>query len=102
MLLLTTLVFFAVTLTLAGLFVWLMPTRAEQRLQEVLAPSSPGPGWAQTVVRVTGPFARLSSPEGDWDTSPLRMQFLHAGIRHPDARLVYFCAKTLLPLLFAP
>ncbi len=101
MLLLTTLVFFAVTLTLVGLFVWLMPTRAEQRLQEVLAPSSPGPGWAQTVVRVTGPFAKLSSPEGEWDTSPLRMRFLNAGIRHPDARLVYFGAKTLLPLLFA-
>jgi tight adherence protein C len=101
MLLLPALVFLAVTLSLVALFLWLSPTRAEQRLQEVMAAPSSREGWTETVVRLTGPFAKLSSPQGDWDTSPLRMHFLNAGIRHPDARLIYFGAKTLLPLLFA-
>ena len=100
MLVLTVLIFLAVFLAVSGLFVWLVPTRTEQRLQ-VISPSPDKPHWAQTIVKVTGPFARLSSPEGDWETSPLRVKFLNAGIRHPDARLIYFGAKGLLPLLFA-
>ena len=28
------------------------------------------------------------------------MRFFNAGIRHPDARLIYFGLKTLLPLVF--
>jgi tight adherence protein C len=57
--------------------------------------------WTETIVKVSGPLAKLSTPEGDWENSPLRLRFLHAGIRNPDARLVYFAAKTLLPLLLA-
>src|SRR5690349_2332133 len=100
MLLFSTLVFLAVSLGLAGLFVWLAPSRTGQRLQAMSGTPRPSQ-WAETVVKVVGPFAHLSSPTGDEDASPLRLRFLNAGIRHDDAQLVYFGLKTLLPLLFA-
>jgi tight adherence protein C len=53
------------------------------------------------VAGMVGPFAHLSTPTGDWETSPLRLLFLNAGIRHPDARLLYFGCKTALPLLLS-
>jgi tight adherence protein C len=100
MLVLSSLIFLAVSLGLAGVFLWVTPTRAEQRLQEISRPKEKS-HWTETVVKVAGPLARLSSPEGAWESSPLRVQFFHAGIRHPDARLVYYGAKTLLPLALA-
>ena len=100
MLILSSLIFLAVTLGVAGFFLWLSPTRAEQRLQEIARPRETS-DWTETVVKGAGPLARLSSPEGDWENSPLRLRFLHAGIRNPDARLIYFGSKTLLPLAMA-
>lgn len=100
MLLLPMLIFLAVTLALAGLVLWFAPTRAEQRLQGITA-SPEKTGWTETVVKVAGPLARLSTPEGEWENSPLRIRFFNAGIRNPDARLIYFGAKTVLPLLLA-
>jgi tight adherence protein C len=91
------LVFLAVALTIGGLSVWLMPTRTEQRLQAVSQTAGPSP-WTETAVKIVGPFAQLSSPTSDARLSPLRVRFLNAGIRHPDAYLVYFGLKTLLPL----
>jgi hypothetical protein len=41
------------------------------------------------------------APSGDWEHSPLRLRFINAGFRRDDARLIYFGAKTVLPLLFA-
>jgi tight adherence protein C len=100
MLILGTLVFLAVASALAALVLWLMPTRAEQRLRAVHMPAH-GPNWTETVVKVAGPLSKLSAPEGDWESSPLRTRFLNAGIRRPEARLVYYGAKTVLPLALA-
>lgn len=100
MLILSALVFLAVTLCLAAVYLWLAPTRAEQRLQVIAGPAEKT-DWTETVVKIAGPLARLSTPEGEWENSPLRMHFLHAGIRQPNARLIYFGAKTLLPLSLA-
>ncbi|QFZ84898.1 type II secretion system F family protein [Variovorax paradoxus] len=94
------LVFLSVSLAVIGLAVWLSPTRAAQRLQAVVLPAGKA-SWTETAVKLVGPFAQLSSPTGDADLSPLRVRFLNAGIRHPDAYLVYFGLKTLLPLGFA-
>ncbi|MET3378022.1 type II secretion system F family protein [Variovorax paradoxus] len=94
------LVFLAVSLAIAGLAVWMSPTRTEQRLQAV-APSAGKSAWTETAVKIVGPFAQLSSPTGEAALSPLRVRFLNAGIRYPDAYLVYFGMKTLLPLGFA-
>ena len=100
MLVLSSLIFLAVTLAAAGLFLWMTPTRVEQRLQVMAGPKEKS-SWTETLVKVAGPLARLSTPEGDWENSSLRMRFLHAGIRNQDARLVFFGAKTLLPLALA-
>ncbi|MDF2463456.1 MAG: tadC [Ramlibacter sp.] len=100
MLILSSLIFLAVLLGVGGFFVWVTPTRAEQRLEAMAGPLEKS-DWTETIVKIAGPLAKLSSPEGDWENSPLRLRFLHAGIRNPDARLVYFAAKSLLPLLLA-
>ncbi|MDP9962507.1 tight adherence protein C [Variovorax paradoxus] len=94
------LVFVAVSLAIGGFAVWMLPTRTEQRLRAV-TPSSDKSAWTETAVKIVGPFAQLSSPTGEGETSPLRLKFLNAGIRHPDASLFYFGLKTLLPLGFA-
>ena len=97
------LVFVCVTAALAGLVLWWTPTRAEQRLQAVApAPAADGgQHWTDTAVKVVGPFANLSLPEGDWERSALHIRFLNAGLRHPDLRILYFGAKTVLPVLAA-
>ncbi len=98
--LLPVLIFVSVTCGLIGLYMWISPNQAQQRLQMMSHPARKS-DWLESVVNVMGPFARLSTPTGDWENSPLRLRFLHAGIRHPDAHLVYFGAKTVLPILFA-
>ena len=100
MLLLPVLIFVAVTFGMIGIFLWLAPTRTGQRLQAMAGPVN-RPEWTETIVKIAGPFARLSTPAGDWDQSPLRVKFFNAGIRNEDASLIYFGAKTLLPLVFA-
>lgn len=56
--------------------------------------------WTQTVVNVAGKFAKLSLPSEGWETSPLRLRFLHAGYRGDAPAILYFGAKTLLAVLF--
>lgn len=99
--LLPVLIFFAVTLVVGGLLLWVMPTRAEQRLEAVASGAQPAGDWTRTIVKVAGPLANLSTPEGRWEDSPLRIRFLNAGLRRPDMQVFYFAAKTLLPLLLA-
>ena len=100
MLLLPVLIFFAVTFGLVGGYLWLAPTKTEQRLQALAGAREKSP-WTETIVKIAGPFARLSTPAENWDQSPLRVKFFNAGIRNDDANLLYFGAKTLLPLVFA-
>jgi len=100
MMIMFALVFLAVTLGLAGLYLWWMPSEAERRLQALaLAPDNTS--WTETIVKLVGPFAQLSSPTGEEEATPLRLKFLNAGIRHRDASLIYFGLKSLLPVLFA-
>lgn len=94
------LVFLAVCLALVGLYLWLVPTQAQQRLEQLAGPSSAAP-WTSRAARWAQPLARLSAPTGAWQDSPLRVYFLQAGIGREDARLLYFGAKTLLPVLLA-
>lgn len=103
MVMLSVLIFLSVCLGLMGLFFFFAPTKTQQRLQGLSNPTSPTEesDWTETIVNIVGPFAKLSSPSGDWESSPLRIKFIQAGIRHDDARLIYFGAKTLLPILFA-
>ncbi|MDB5854713.1 MAG: tadC [Herminiimonas sp.] len=100
MLILPTFIFLSVALGFGALIIWLTPTKAEQRVQS-FSGSEEKSQWKETLVDIVKPFAKLSSPEGNWESSPLRIKFISAGIRYPNARMVYFGAKTLLPLLFA-
>ena len=94
------LVFLAVSMAIVGVAAWLSPTRTEQRLQAVAMPAGKS-AWTEKAVKIVGPFAQLASPTSDAELSPLRVRFLNAGIRHPDAYIMYFGMKTLLPLGFA-
>lgn len=100
MLLLSALIFLALMCVVGGAYFMLAPTRAEQRLQS-FAPPKEKSNWTETIAKLAGPLAKLSTPEGDWENSPLRLRFMHAGIRNPDARLTYFAAKTLIPIFLA-
>jgi tight adherence protein C len=100
MLVLPGLVFLTVIFAMAGLFFWFVPTKTDRRLQAITG-ATPIGEWNATIVKLASPLAQLSAPKGDWDASPLRVKFFNAGIRNEDARLFYFAAKTVLPLLFA-
>ncbi|CAM3152295.1 type II secretion system F family protein [Janthinobacterium lividum] len=82
-----------------AMFVLLLavPDPLRQRLDSVGA-AAPGGArhWLVHFVKLSGPLARLSLPEDGWETSKIRLRFMHAGLRHPSAPLLYFGAKTAL------
>lgn len=94
------LVFISVSSGAMGFLTWATASRAQRRMRKMVRPQAKN-DWVKTVVRVIGPFARLSAPEVKWETSPLRMKFINAGIRNDSAPMIYFGAKTLLPILLA-
>lgn len=94
------LIFVAVTLGSMALLSLAIASPTEKRVQELAQPGKKG-NWAQTVVQIVGPFAKLSAPDVKWEGSALRIRFLNAGIRGDSAPLIYFGLKTLLPLVFA-
>lgn len=96
-------VFIAATIAAAVLIGELAPGRTRKRLETVgvggYGDKLDDDGWIKTVVKLSGPFARLSLPKEGWDRSPLRLRFMNAGFRNEDAPKIYFAAKTLLALL---
>lgn len=100
------LIFTAVVFGVMGLLTLSTASRVESRVQDVLQapPGGDRPdkkSWIKTVVQLVGPFARLSAPDIKWETSPLRLKFIRAGIRNNNAPLIFFGMKTLLPLFCA-
>ena len=93
-------IFFLVTLVSITLLTWLVPNKSQRRLQE-LTPPEEKTDWVKTVVGLAGPFAKLSIPEGKWEDSALRIRFINAGIRNINAPIIFYAAKTVLPLVFA-
>ncbi|MGZ3181789.1 MAG: type II secretion system F family protein [Telluria sp.] len=94
------LIFLSATAGLLGVALMLLPNRVGVRLRTLAGPAG-GPEWTTTLAQLVGPFANLSTPEGDWERSPLRLRFLNAGIRRADARLIFFGVKTVLPVVLA-
>jgi tight adherence protein C len=94
-------VFFAVTTGFIGVWLLLAPNRTDQRLTALTGEDPRTRTWAAKVVDAVTPFAKLSTPSGEWETSPLRVKFMNAGIRHPKAPHAFFGLKTLLPLVAA-
>ncbi|WP_018987736.1 type II secretion system F family protein [Aromatoleum toluclasticum] len=64
------------------------------------AASSVSDNWIERTVKLTGPLAKLSTPEDGEYVSALRIRFLHAGIRNQAAPYAYFGIKTVLALAF--
>lgn len=98
MILLALMIVSACVAGIAGVILLLTPSRAGRRLQALAGRRTQ---WDAQLAQAFAPFAHLSTPTGDWQSSPLRLRFIAAGIRRDDARLIYFGAKTVLPLLFA-
>ena len=93
-------IFVLVTLASLVLMTWLVPNRAQKRIQELQLPGQKT-DWLKTAVGIASPLARLSIPQGDWGNSPIRIKFINAGIRNPNAPILFYAAKTLLPLLLS-
>ena len=93
-------IFVLVTLASLVLMTWLVPNRAQKRMQELQLPGQKT-DWLKTAVGIASPLARLSIPQGDWGNSPIRIKFINAGIRNPNAPILFYAAKTLLPLLLS-
>jgi tight adherence protein C len=93
-------IFVLVTGASMMLLTWLVPNKSQRRLQN-LATGGVKTDWVQTVVEIASPLAKLSIPEGKWEDSPVRLRFINAGIRSPKAVVIFYGAKTLLPLIFA-
>lgn len=100
MLIYAAIIFFLVTLVSITLLTWLVPNKSQRRLQE-LVQSGEKTDWVKRVVDIASPLAKLSIPEGKWENSPLRVRFINAGIRGANAPIIFYAAKTLLPLVFA-
>jgi tight adherence protein C len=97
MLIVALLTFAAVMLAAGALFFWVTPTVTEQRLQAEPSPSVRR--LDRNGRQAGGPVRPPVLPTAGSDATPLRLRFLNAGIRHENAPLLYFGAKTLLPLV---
>ena len=99
--LLSIIVFFAVTSGILGAYLWLVPSKTDQRLQAFTREDPNAQNWSAKLADAVTPFAKLSTPDGDWESSPLRLKFINAGIRSPKASMMFFGLKTVLPIVFA-
>jgi tight adherence protein C len=91
----------ALSLALTGLWQW-ETRRHRQRLSAIGSdPATTGEksDWVETAARLSEPFAKLSVPKEGWAKSPLRVRFMHAGLRSGTAVALYFAAKTLLAVV---
>ena len=93
-------IFFLVTVASLALMSWLLPDRAQKRMQQLELPGQKT-DWLKTAVGIASPLAKLSIPQGDWENSAIRTKFITAGIRNPNAPILFYGTKTLLPLVLA-
>lgn len=100
MLIYAVIIFFIVTIGSIIFLTWLGANKSQRRLQEMAQPAEQI-NWVKTVVDLAGPLSKLSIPSGKWEDSPLRLKFINAGIRSANAPVIFYGAKTLLPLIFA-
>lgn len=99
------LVFIGVVAALAGVSALARPNPARQRLLELSrhgpsadAPRPGRPRWLQRLATWVQPISRLSAPEEGFEKSSIRMRFVHAGVRSPNAPTAFFGTKSALAL----
>lgn len=82
----------------------LRPSALQRRLGQIdreapsLVPQDTSNDWLHKISQIAKPLAKASLPKDGWDASDLRMRFVHAGWRSPDAPAIYFGIKTLLAI----
>jgi tight adherence protein C len=52
--------------------------------------------WLTQIIELTGPLAKLSLPDNEWEGSLIRTRFMNAGLRNPGAPVLFFGTKTAL------
>lgn len=98
-------VVFSAVAGIAALTAWLLfPDRLRQRLSDleqldIADTTEQSDIWATRMLRVFQPLVKFSQPTENWENSPMRQRFMHAGWRTPLAPILFFTAKTLLALL---
>ena len=97
-------IFIAVAGGVFGLMRLLTPNPTQSRLDQIAsehAESSLNESsqWELVANKLTSPFAKLSLPREGWETSALRIRFMHAGYRTQSVPFFYFGGKTLLALI---
>ncbi len=100
---LTGIIFLAVTGGVMVVLLRFVPTGTQRRLGSVAGASGysqeqQASEWTEKVVKLAQPFAKLSLPSEGWEHSPLRLRFIHAGYRGDAPVAIYFGAKTLLAI----
>ena len=97
-------IFIALT-SISALASWLLfPDRLRQRLSDLEQPeiadtTERSDIWATRMLNVFQPLVKFSQPTENWENSPMRQRFMHAGWRTPLAPMLFFSTKTLLALL---
>lgn len=96
------LVFVVVVAGVFGVAALLRTDPARQRLAGLNVDAGQRPpladrllGW---VADATRPVSKLSMPEEGFEKSSVRLRFVHAGLRNPNAAAAFFGLKTLLTL----
>jgi tight adherence protein C len=96
------LVFVVVAAGVFGIAAMLENSAARQRLGTLVLDDVRGPNvggqWLQRVAALTRPIGQLSMPEEGFEKSSLKLRFVHAGIRNPNAVPAFFGIKTLLTI----
>jgi tight adherence protein C len=99
------LIIFITVACIAALSAWLLfPDRLKQRLSDLDQPGmsaelEQSDTWVTRLLLVGQPLMKLSQPTENWENSPMRQRFMHAGWRTPLAPTFFFTAKTVLAML---
>lgn len=94
------LIFIAVFVVALVILLQLVPRPTQTRLETLVTGEGEKPGaesaWVERLIKLSGPFAKLSLPAEGWESSQLRIRFMTAGYRNSAAPLLFFAAKTVL------
>jgi tight adherence protein C len=95
------LVFIAVFVASLVILLQLVPRPMQTRLDNLAGkvgtvPEKGESSWIERIIKLTGPFAKLSLPSEGWENSRLRIHFMNAGYRNSTAPILFFAAKTIL------
>ena len=99
-------VFLSVSGLFLGIGLWLNRSEAVNRRLDQLGSETPaldktgepGQEWHAKVAKIAAPIAWLSTPKEGWESSNLRVRFMHAGLRGAGWPVIFFGAKTFLTL----